>query len=73
MKNHNTCSGCDCESLCVEQFPFPSKVAENNKFCRFTGIKVMIFLLIFFVLAFLLKKEFWKDVQPFWLMEKNNH
>ena len=40
MKNHNTCSGCDCESLCVEQFPFPSKVAENNKTkCRDCGGK----------------------------------
>ena len=26
------------------------------------GYKVMIFLLIFFVLAYLLKKEYWKDV-----------
>jgi ubiquinol-cytochrome c reductase cytochrome c1 subunit len=26
------------------------------------GIKVMIFLVIFFIFAFLLKKEYWKDV-----------
>ena len=26
------------------------------------GIKVMLFLLVFFVLAYLLKKEYWKDV-----------
>ncbi len=29
---------------------------------RSLGIKVMLFLLIFFVLAYLLKKEYWKDV-----------
>jgi len=26
------------------------------------GIKVLIFLVIFFVLAYMLKKEYWKDV-----------
>ena len=26
------------------------------------GIKVLIFLVIFFVFAYLLKKEYWKDV-----------
>jgi ubiquinol-cytochrome c reductase cytochrome c1 subunit len=35
----------------------PSKLESRS-----LGIKVMIFLLIFFVLAFLLKKEYWKDV-----------
>lgn len=35
----------------------PSKLESQS-----LGIKVMIFLLIFFVLAFLLKKEYWKDV-----------
>ncbi len=35
----------------------PSKLESHS-----LGIKVMIFLLIFFVLAFLLKKEYWKDV-----------
>jgi ubiquinol-cytochrome c reductase cytochrome c1 subunit len=29
---------------------------------RKLGVKVMVFLLIFFVLAYLLKKEYWKDV-----------
>ncbi len=35
----------------------PSKLESHSM-----GIKVMIFLFIFFVLAFLLKKEYWKDV-----------
>lgn len=35
----------------------PSKVEAQS-----IGIKVMIFLVIFFILAFLLKKEYWKDV-----------
>lgn len=35
----------------------PSKVEAQSM-----GIKVMIFLVIFFILAFLLKKEYWKDV-----------
>jgi len=26
------------------------------------GVKVLIFLAVFFVLAYLLKKEYWKDV-----------
>ncbi len=35
----------------------PSKLESHS-----LGIKVMIFLFIFFILAFLLKKEYWKDV-----------
>lgn len=35
----------------------PSKLESHS-----LGIKVLIFLLIFFVLAYLLKKEYWKDV-----------
>ena len=26
------------------------------------GIKVLLFLFVFFILAYLLKKEFWKDI-----------
>ena len=26
------------------------------------GIKVVLFLLVFFVIAYLLKKEYWKDI-----------
>lgn len=38
-------------------------VGEPTKLeSRELGIKVMVFLLIFFVLAYLLKKEYWKDV-----------
>jgi ubiquinol-cytochrome c reductase cytochrome c1 subunit len=29
---------------------------------RSLGVKVLIFLVIFFVFAYLLKKEYWKDV-----------
>ncbi|MDP5206199.1 cytochrome c1, partial [Alishewanella sp. SMS9] len=36
----------------------PSKLESHA-----LGIKVMIFLLIFFVLAYFLKKEYWKDVE----------
>lgn len=35
----------------------PSKLESRS-----LGVKVMIFLFIFFILAFLLKKEYWKDV-----------
>lgn len=35
----------------------PSKLESQS-----LGIKVMIFLFIFFIFAFLLKKEYWKDV-----------
>jgi len=38
-------------------------VGEPTKLeARALGTKVMVFLLIFFVLAYLLKKEYWKDV-----------
>ena len=38
-------------------------VGEPTKLeARELGTKVMVFLLIFFVLAYLLKKEYWKDV-----------
>lgn len=38
-------------------------VGEPTKLeSRALGMKVMVFLLIFFVLAYLLKKEYWKDV-----------
>jgi ubiquinol-cytochrome c reductase cytochrome c1 subunit len=38
-------------------------VGEPTKLeSRELGVKVMVFLLIFFVLAYLLKKEYWKDV-----------
>lgn len=38
-------------------------VGEPTKLeSRKLGVKVMVFLLIFFVLAYLLKKEYWKDV-----------
>lgn len=35
----------------------PTKLESHS-----LGIKVMIFLVIFFIFAFLLKKEYWKDV-----------
>jgi ubiquinol-cytochrome c reductase cytochrome c1 subunit len=42
---------------------FLTYLAEPMKLERQSlGIKVMIFLAIFFVLAYLLKKEYWKDV-----------
>lgn len=38
-------------------------VGEPTKLeSRELGVKVMVFLLIFFVLAYLLKKEYWRDV-----------
>lgn len=38
-------------------------VGEPTKLeSRDLGVKVLVFLLIFFVLAYLLKKEYWKDV-----------
>lgn len=38
-------------------------VGEPSKLeAKALGIKVMVFLLIFFVVAYLLKKEYWKDV-----------
>ena len=39
MRNHNTCSGCDCETPCVEQFPFPSKEAFETFDNAITGRK----------------------------------
>ncbi len=42
---------------------FMTHVAEPNKLERQRlGIWVMLFLLVFFVVAIMLKKEFWKDV-----------
>jgi ubiquinol-cytochrome c reductase cytochrome c1 subunit len=42
---------------------FMAYMAEPAKHEReHVGIKVILFLLVFLVLAYLLKKEFWKDV-----------
>jgi ubiquinol-cytochrome c reductase cytochrome c1 subunit len=35
----------------------PSKLKRHE-----LGIKVLLFLLVFFIFAYLLKKEYWKDV-----------
>jgi len=42
---------------------FLAYMAEPIKLERQSlGIKVMLFLLLFFIVAYLLKKEYWKDV-----------
>jgi ubiquinol-cytochrome c reductase cytochrome c1 subunit len=42
---------------------FLDYAAEPNKATRESmGIFVMLFLLVFFVFAYMLKKEYWKDV-----------
>jgi ubiquinol-cytochrome c reductase cytochrome c1 subunit len=58
-------------SLSVEEYDvfvrdltnFLEYVGEPNKLERKAlGVKVLVFLFIFFIIAYLLKKEYWKDV-----------
>ncbi len=51
------------DQMALDITNFMTHVAEPNKLERQRlGIWVMLFLLVFFVVAIMLKKEFWKDV-----------
>lgn len=51
------------DRLVLDLVNFLEYAGEPAKLSRYDlGIKVLIFLLIFFVFAYLLKKEYWKDV-----------
>lgn len=51
------------DSMARDLATFMAHIAEPMKLERQRiGIYVMLFLLVFFVVAIMLKKEFWKDV-----------
>ena len=58
-----TMSPTEYDAMVLDLTNFLTFVGEPMKLERQSlGIKVVIFLLIFFVLAYLLKKEYWKDI-----------
>ena len=51
------------DRMALDLTNFLSYMGDPSKLKRYSlGIKVLLFLLVFFIFAYLLKKEYWKDV-----------
>lgn len=51
------------DRMALDLTNFLSYMGDPSKLKRYSlGVKVLLFLLVFFIFAYLLKKEYWKDV-----------